>query len=362
MPSADRAISGQAVISEWIRDIALNFAIPQTINALTINNPSLATIVNSALAVTTGTAASPISTTATSNDNISYRAGNEIRAEFTAQFSAQTASSTCYVGPCDGVNGFRFGWNGTAWALEHWRGGSLFESVPMSAWDYFPNGSSSSKFTLNSKPVALDPTKPNLYRFRWEHLGVAPFMLEILSPDGDWVLLHTFHFPNSGPLPSTLNPNLPIQWLAARTAGTQNISVSSGSAWAGTTGSSAGQRPSQVPNRNYVIATTGASAITTGTSIRTVTTGYRFFVTGITMSAVNTINAVGSVVLKDGSLGAAIIPILVPPLQGSGAAGTQTLSQNFSEPVQLSTGAYLAMTGAGVSAMVTLIGYEEVIS
>ena len=59
------------------------------------------------------------------------------------------------------------------------------------------SGSAGSVFTSGGTPVAWSATNDNLYRLRGGWLGAGVVVLEILSPDGAWVPMHTYHFPNT---------------------------------------------------------------------------------------------------------------------------------------------------------------------
>lgn len=148
----------------------------------------------------------------TSVQTLMYRPGHDWYALFTAAFTTPTsAASHQRVGPFSTTDGFYIGYEGTSFGITH-RRASANTVVPRASWNGDPlNGSVGSKFTSNGVPVALDPTKINIYRVQGSWFGAAPIYVEILSPDGEWVTAHTFRFPNSRVSPYSATTTFPVR-------------------------------------------------------------------------------------------------------------------------------------------------------
>jgi hypothetical protein len=121
-----------------------------------------------------------------------YSAGHSWYALFTASFTAGKASSHQRVGPYNSTDGFWLGWEGATFGFTQFQNGSASQTAKAS-WNGDPlDGSSSSKFTKNGSPLAIDLTKINIWRIDGAWFGVSPIRLSVYSPDGNWVTCHTF--------------------------------------------------------------------------------------------------------------------------------------------------------------------------
>lgn len=161
-------------------------------------------------------ATNPSTAKGTSLTSVLYRAGEEVYAYFTAAFTTGVAGTFQRVGLTDEVEGFWMGYEGTAFSVSY-STNSVITSVAQASWNVdTATAQVGSDFTSNGVAVALDPTKLNLYRIRFGWLGIGPAEFEVMSPDGIWVLLHQFRFPNSQATPSIRTPNLPMKvWLSS---------------------------------------------------------------------------------------------------------------------------------------------------
>ena len=184
----------------------------------------------------TGTSATSQITANTFN-TVAYSAHYEIYAAMTAAFTIPTdPSSYQRLGLYNSSDGFSFGYNGTIFGL--WTRYNTFDTfIPQSSWNMDTlSGSSTSKFTNNSAPVALNKDNINLYRIRFGWLGVAPVLFEIMSPDGNFVTVHTARFANNQNTVSITNPNLPITLdISKSSSDSTNLSITSGCWVAGVT-------------------------------------------------------------------------------------------------------------------------------
>lgn len=161
-------------------------------------------------------ATNPSTAKGTTLTTVTYRAGEEVYAYFTASFTTGVASTFQRVGLTDEAEGFFMGYEGTSFSASVITGGAV-TSVSQASWNVDTcTGQVGSKFTSGGVAVALDPTKINLYRIRFGWLGIGPAEFEIMSPDGIFVLVHQIKYPNSQNTPSVRTPNLPMKvWLSS---------------------------------------------------------------------------------------------------------------------------------------------------
>jgi hypothetical protein len=161
-------------------------------------------------------ATNPSTAKGTSLTNILYRSGEEVYAMFTASFTAGVAGTFQRVGLTDEAEGFFMGYEGTSFCCSYITN-SVVTSVAQASWNVdTATSQTGSDFMSGGVPVTLDPTKLNLYRITFGWLGIGPVEFEVMSPDGAWVVLHQFRFPNSQATPSIRTPNLPMKfWLSS---------------------------------------------------------------------------------------------------------------------------------------------------
>lgn len=161
-------------------------------------------------------ATNPSTAKGTTPTNVLYRAGEEVYAIFTASFTTGVAGTFQRVGLTDEVEGFWIGYEGTSFCFSY-STNSVITSVAQASWNVdTASGQVGSDFDDGGVVEVLDPTKINLWRIRFGWLGIGPASLEAMSPDGQWVLLHQFRFPNSQNTPSIRTPNLPMKvWLSS---------------------------------------------------------------------------------------------------------------------------------------------------
>lgn len=212
---------GALAIGQRANQIEANFAATGTLSTLlTLANtgsgasdwgattPGMATF-------STG-ATNPSTAKGTTSGTLTYRAGEEVFVYFTALFTTGVAGTFQRVGLTDEVEGFWIGYEGTSFSVSYSTNSSI-TSVAQASWNVDTASSQvGSDFTSNSAVVTLDPTKLNLYRIRFGWLGIGPAEFEVMSPDGNWVLLHQFRFPNTQATPSIRTPNLPMKvWLSS---------------------------------------------------------------------------------------------------------------------------------------------------
>jgi hypothetical protein len=140
-----------------------------------------------------------------------------------------------------------------------------------------------------------------------------------------------------------------------------NVSVAPVTNTAGTTQNLqvvSGARPSQLPGRTAVRIVT--DAITVPTLEYTVTAGKTFYITDILITVENSANALGQLLLRDGTTvaGAIVLPIFVPD-PGAGSSSVTTVSHSFIEPLAFVAGVFYDEATGTLTMSGTLIGYEE---
>jgi len=123
------------------------------------------------------------------------------------------------------------------------------------------DGGATSNFTRGGVVEALDPTKENVFRIRFGWLGAAVILFEVMSPDGDWLVMHVVRQPNLSANPSIADPTLPLRAAVAKTSGATNITLGTSSWRASAIGA---LRPAKISNENSTTALLGAGATFTG--------------------------------------------------------------------------------------------------
>ena len=143
---------------------------------------------------------------------------------FTAAWlSGGHATSFQRIGLFDTNNGLFIGYENTTFGVTI-RTGAADTQTPKASFNIDTlSGSSTSKFTRNGVPEAIDLTKSNLFRIRLGWLGSAPVLFEVMSPDGNWVTFHIIKNPNTSATPTIQTPDLPITCELTKTAGATNI-------------------------------------------------------------------------------------------------------------------------------------------
>lgn len=169
-------------------------------------------------------------------DVVTYRAGGEIYAMFTAAWlTGAVATSAQRIGLYDTSNGMFIGWENSTFGTTIRQNG-VDTQTARASWNVdLLTGAAGSKFTRAGTPEAIDLTKLNLFRIRFGWLGAAPIKFEVASPDGEWVLFHIVRQPNLSATPHIYNPDLPITAHLVKTAGATNIRFNTACWGAGST-------------------------------------------------------------------------------------------------------------------------------
>jgi hypothetical protein len=215
-------------------EIAFNTAPGASLITNTFTGSAAVSITNGHSIYSTGTVASSTAR-AQSVQLTTYRPAHEIYSAFTAAFLNPAAGCQSRIGLFEASNGFAIGYDGVTFAVFV-RSGGTETLVYKNNWNVDTlAGSSTSKFTRNGVPEAINLTLSNLFRIRFAWLGSANILFEVFSPDGDWILFHNIRQPNSAYDPSIQNPNLPMRLELIKTSGAINSSIATACWGAGTT-------------------------------------------------------------------------------------------------------------------------------
>jgi hypothetical protein len=231
--------------SQWQQDFSegQNTALTQL-----TGTTGTATYSNGSVTLAT-TAAASTSANLQSTYGMNYRVSHEWYFYFTAAFTTGVAASHQRIGALTGAvntptNGVCVGFEGTTFGISYFKAGTgqgsfSANSAPSVARASFSGdqctGSSGSKFTQGGTPTALTLTNLNLYRLRGGWLGAASIVLEVFSPDGNWVVMHTIVVPNQGTTPWTYATNWNYQAEVLNTTNATNITMVMGGGSFGTT-------------------------------------------------------------------------------------------------------------------------------
>jgi hypothetical protein len=215
--------------------IEINFS--QAFNATLITNTTDGTYgsavqANGCATYSTGAAAGGYAR-GISVQQLSYRPGHEWYCLFTAAFTAGAAGSHQRIGPYNSTDGFWIGYEGTSFGVTQYQNSALVggtansaPSVARASFNGDPcNGTTSSAFTSGGTPVALNLAKINVYRIHGAWFGTAAVVLEVFSPDGEWIVLHTFRFPNTLTLPYAYSTNWNIEVDVTNTTNATNLAL-----------------------------------------------------------------------------------------------------------------------------------------
>ena len=170
--------------------------------------------------------------TGISTQTLEYRPAHEFYAMFTALFTMGVANSFQRIGPFNTVagapqDGWSIGYEGATFYFTQYQNGVAIK-LAQSSWNGDPcNGSAGSLFTSSGVPIALNFQKINIWRISGSWFGTGPILLEILSPDAEFVTLHTYHYPDTLTTPTTYTNNYNMAVMVSNAGGnTSNVSIS----------------------------------------------------------------------------------------------------------------------------------------
>jgi len=161
----------------------------------------------------------------TSVQQLKYRPSHEWYAYFSASFTTGAAGSHQRIGCFNATDGFYLGYEGTTFGLTQLIGSSPTQTAIASFNGDQCTGAVNSAFTRRGVPEAIILTNNNIYRIHGAWFGTAPVILEVFSPDGVWVTMHTFLYPNSLTSPYCVTTNWNMQVDVANTTNATNIAI-----------------------------------------------------------------------------------------------------------------------------------------
>jgi hypothetical protein len=237
-----------------------DFITQTTINGGSITQP------NGVVSVSSGTNAAG-KACLESADNIEYRPSNEIFVSGTAVFSAGVANNIRRVGMANDVNALdnsvTFGFEGTSFNLRYTSAGVEIFNLPQSSWLDACDGSAGSNFKQDGVPVALDPTKGNVFRIRAGLFGFAGWIAEIFSPDEEWVQVYKYKHNNNESRPVFESNTFKFVFFNENSGNTTDATIQS-QCWSGGTNSTFDRINATLNERT--LAQTTRSVITGETS------------------------------------------------------------------------------------------------
>lgn len=226
-------------------------------------------------------------------------------------------------------------------------------------WNGDPlDGSAHSRFTRNEVAEALDLTKYNIYRIRFGWLGSASVLLEIMAPDGHWVIGHTATAPNTLTTPHIISPVLPIRAEVGKVnADATNLELGTCSWNGGTTEDSSAFEKGELRGRQAFDA--NVQAQTTSALVRTVPPGKVSRVKSLLLSCTNTLAIIGQLLLRDGSSGAVKVPFLIPDRLSAVSPGVLSQTVSFDQPLEFSSSIYTEVIAGNLTYSLTVVGYDR---
>jgi len=192
---------------------------------------------------------------------VKYRPNNEIGFGFTWAFPTPSAANvTLRIGATDNIttwaNSVYFSHSNGVFSLIYNRGGVEIFNAQRSTWIDKCDGSSGSKYrNMAGTPVAMDVTKDQLARIRCGLFGHAGFVVEVLSPDQNWVTIYKYSNLNSVAVAIFSNFDLSIGAEVKKVAAGAGVYTLISACWGGWTGSSFQRINSSINDRTLAQVT-----------------------------------------------------------------------------------------------------------
>lgn len=222
MVGADADVFGTGITSPRVNLAEVQFFedVPSALLDVVVSGGATTSRVEGLGHFNSGTATTA-SLTATMKDLSQYSSAHELYSYFTCAWNQAptSASDLALIEWGDDTDGYAIGYKGTDFGIRYVRNGveQSFTTLASASEDQL-DGGSTSIFTRNGTPEAIDPTKVNVFRIRFGWLSAAPTNFEVLAPDGHWVLFHIIKHPNANLSGQTTNPNQPLRVLIDKVA------------------------------------------------------------------------------------------------------------------------------------------------
>lgn len=159
-----------------------------------------------------------------SSETIRYVPGQETYCNFTLVFSPPVVGSKQFGGLYDDENGFFVGYDTDAKFYFFKRRDSVDERHEIDLVAF----SKRAGYNFNT-------SFGNVYRITFGYLGFAPISLEVMRPNGGWLLLHKIEYPNSSIITHITQTFLPVRGEVENVGNNTDIVIKSGSLSAGIT-------------------------------------------------------------------------------------------------------------------------------
>lgn len=288
------------------------------------------TTANSLLSVNT-TAATNSSALLHSTRYAKYRAGQGVKARYTAVFTTGASGSEQLAGMGDPaiVDGFFFGYDGANFGIIHYNN-SVKTFIARTSFNYdVLDGTGSDS---NPSGMLIDPTKGNVYQIKMQYLGFGAISFYVENPtSGEMTLVHEIKYANANTSTSVTNPAMNLIWKATNTTNATAITVKAASGGLFVEGNQKFLGPRYGTNNNKASITTQTSILTlrNATTYNGITNRAQMHLR-IIGTAANVANASGIAtlqVIKDATLGGT--PSFTP-ISGSTANNGVTITSGQS--------------------------------
>lgn len=100
--------------------------------------------------------------------------------------------------------------------------------IPKSAWNV--DRLDGSLGPMNPSGMLLDPTKLNVYEVLFPYLGAGTISFLVMTPTGQFVVVHRIQYPNANTIASQRNPTMRVGWFVSSSGSTTNLTLSGASA------------------------------------------------------------------------------------------------------------------------------------
>lgn len=224
-------IFGDTLVARRVPLFSANFSYPANSKSIILDNigTGSADYNGNLLRVSTGTTAGSKGSVR-SKRNLRYTAGRDAEAMFTAIFSTGIAGIEQRVGLFDDDDGIFIGYNGVDFSATRRKLGEADEVIKQSDFNGDTlDGDGDSGYTL-------DPTMINIFRITYGYLGTAEIKYQIqMTIEGvtQWVTFHTIDRRNKFASTSISIPYLPLSMEVENGVTTENVTIQTGSVYAG---------------------------------------------------------------------------------------------------------------------------------
>ena len=222
---------GDTLVARRVPLFSSNFSYPANTKSIILNNVNsgAADYNDNLLRVSTGVTTGSKGSIRTKR-NLRYTAGRDAEGMFTAIFSAGIIGIEQRIGLFNDDDGFFIGYNGLDFSVTRRKLGEADEIIKQADF----NGD-----TLDGEGESvyiLDPEMINIYRITYGYLGTAEIKYEVqitLRDVTQWLTFHTIDRRNLFASTSISTPYLPLCMEVENGVTTENVTIQTGSIYAG---------------------------------------------------------------------------------------------------------------------------------